>query len=87
MPVLVALCVLLAIIQPSFAQVILKTEPMVLDPHAVVFVNDGSCSAGKILKVTVPGRGMHRRKSCVPMQEVQASNPSSERARRILDKE
>jgi hypothetical protein len=45
-------CVLLAAIQPSFAQKLLTTEPLILDPYAVVFVNDGSCSAGKILKVT-----------------------------------
>jgi hypothetical protein len=74
--VLVALCVLLAVSQPLFAQNFLKTEPLLLDPHAVVFVNDGSCSAGKILKVTVT-RGMHRKKACVATQEVQASLGSS----------
>jgi hypothetical protein len=40
-------CVLLAALQPSFAQKLLTTEPLMLDPYAVVFVNDGSCSAGK----------------------------------------
>src|ERR1700676_1975638 len=28
------------------------TEPLILDPYVVVFVNDGSRSEGKILKVT-----------------------------------
>jgi hypothetical protein len=36
-----------------------------LDPYAVVFVKDGSCSTGKILKVTGAIRGLHRKKSCV----------------------
>ena len=83
------MCVLLAVIQPSFAQNFLKAEPLVLASHAVVFVNDGSCSTGKILKVTVTGRGLHRKKVCVPMQEVEASlaNSSPGRARGALDKE
>jgi hypothetical protein len=50
-------CVLLAAIQPSFAQKLLTSEPLILDPYAVVFVNDGSCSARKILKVTGTIRG------------------------------
>jgi hypothetical protein len=58
-------CVLLAVIHPSFAQKLLTTEPSTLDPYAVVFVNDGSCSAGKVLKVTGAIRGQHRKKSCV----------------------
>jgi hypothetical protein len=66
-------CVLLAAIQPSFAQKVLMTEPLVLDPYAVVFVDNGSCSAGKILKVTGAIRGLHRKKSCVPLSEVSAS--------------
>jgi hypothetical protein len=59
-------CVLLAALQPSFAQKLLTTEPLMLDPYAVVFVNDGSCSSGKILEVTGVIRGLHRKKSCVP---------------------
>jgi hypothetical protein len=54
-------CVLLAAIQPSFAQKLLTTEPLILDPYAVVYVNDGSCSAGKILKVMGVIRGLHRK--------------------------
>jgi hypothetical protein len=66
-------CVLLAAIQPSFAQKYLTTEPLLLDSYAVVYVNDGSCSAGKILKVTGAVRGLHRRKSCVPASELSES--------------
>jgi hypothetical protein len=71
--ILVAGCVLLAVVQPSFAQRLLKTEPLMLDPHAVVFVNDGSCSVGKVLKVKGSIRGQRRMKSCVPFEEEQAS--------------
>ena len=66
-------CVLLATIQPSFAQKPLRTEPLILDFYAVVFVNDGSCSAGKILKVTGSIRGLRRKKSRVPASEVSES--------------
>jgi hypothetical protein len=65
MRILVVGCFLLAAASPSLAQRILSTEPLVLDPYAVVLVNDGSCSAGKILKVTGAIRGLHRKKSCV----------------------
>jgi hypothetical protein len=66
-------CVLLAAIQPSFAQKLLTIEPLILDPYAVVFVNDGSCSAGKILKVKGAIRGLHRKKSCVAASELSDS--------------
>ena len=54
----------MAAVQPSFAQKFLTTESLIIDPYAVVYVNDGSCSAGKILKVTGAIRGLHREKSC-----------------------
>ena len=73
MRVLVACCVLLAASQPSFAQKVLKTEPLALDPYVVVLVNDGSCANGKILKVTGAIRGLHRKKVCVPITDVEAS--------------
>jgi hypothetical protein len=66
-------CVLLAAIQPSFAHKLLATEPLILDPYAVVFVDNGSCSAGKILKVTGSIHGLHRKKSCVPVNELSDS--------------
>jgi hypothetical protein len=66
-------CVLLAAIQSPFAQQLLTSEPLILDPYVVVFVIDGSCSSGKILKVTGAIRGLHRKKSCVPASEVSES--------------
>jgi hypothetical protein len=63
----------LAAIQPSFAQKLLTAEPLTLDPYVVVYVNDGSCSAGKILKVTGSIRGLHRKKACVPVSELSNS--------------
>jgi hypothetical protein len=65
MRILLVGCFLLAVASPSFAQKLLSNEPLVLEPYAVVFVNDGSCSAGKVLKVTGAIRGLHRKKSCV----------------------
>jgi hypothetical protein len=60
----------LAAIEPSFAQKYLTIEPLILDPYAVVYVNDGSCSAGKVLKVTGVIRGSHRKKSRMPASEL-----------------
>ena len=70
--ILVAGFCLLAVVQPSFAQTVLKIEPLALDPYAVVYVNDGSCLAGKVLRVTGAIRGLHRKKVCVPMSDVVA---------------
>ncbi|UZE46793.1 hypothetical protein ONR75_17185 [Rhodopseudomonas sp. P2A-2r] len=58
---------------PGFGQNILKAEPFVLAPYEVVLVEDGSCSAGKILKVTGAIRGLRRRKACIPAAGIQAS--------------
>jgi hypothetical protein len=54
--------------EPSFAQRLLKREPLILDPYAVVLIDDGSCSAGKILKVTGSVKGLRRKKSCIPLE-------------------
>jgi hypothetical protein len=63
-------CVLLAAIQPSFAQKLPATEPLMPDPYVVVFVNDRSCSVGRILGVIGAICGLHRKKSCVPANQV-----------------
>jgi hypothetical protein len=62
-----------AVALPCFAQTILKSEPLVLAPYEVAFVQDASCPAGKILKVTGAVRGVHRRKACVALTAEQAS--------------
>lgn len=36
---------------PSFAQKIHSYEPLMMDPHSTIYVDDGSCSEGKVLKV------------------------------------
>jgi len=58
---------------PCFAQTILKSEPLVLAPYEVAFVQDASCPVGKVLKVTGAIRGLHRRKACVTVSAEQAS--------------
>lgn len=57
----------------AVAQNILKAEPLILAPYEVVLVEDGSCSAGKVLKVTGAIRGLRRRKACIPAGGIQAS--------------
>jgi hypothetical protein len=48
-------------------------EPLILAPYEVAFVQDASCPAGKVLKVTGAIRGLHRRKTCVTLAAEQAS--------------
>jgi hypothetical protein len=62
-----------AVALPCLAQTILKTEPLVLAPYEIAFVQDASCPAGKVLKVTGAIRGLHRRKACVVLAGAQAS--------------
>ena len=58
---------------PSWAQTIRTSEPFLLAPYEVALVQDGSCSAGQILKVTGAIRGLRRKKLCIPMGPIQAS--------------
>src|SRR3954449_1415819 len=58
---------------PCLAQTVLKSEPLVLAPYEVAFVQDASCPVGKVLKVTGAIRGLHRRKTCVALAAEQAS--------------
>ncbi len=58
---------------PCLAQTVLKSEPLVLAPYEVAFVQDGSCPEGQVLKVTGAIRGLHRRKACVTLASEQAS--------------
>ena len=70
---LAAAVILFGIGLPCAAQTVLKSEPLVLAPYEIAFVQDGSCPAGKVLKVTGAIRGLHRRKACVTLSAVQAS--------------
>jgi hypothetical protein len=58
---------------PSAAQAIRTSEPLILAPYESALVLDGSCSAGKVLKVTGAIRGLRRKKLCIPFGEIQAS--------------
>jgi hypothetical protein len=65
--------VFFAVALPCQAQTILKSEPLILAPYEVAFVQHASCPAGKVLKVTGAIRGLHRRKACVTLAAEQAS--------------
>jgi hypothetical protein len=58
---------------PCSARTILKSEPLVLAPYAVAYVQDASCGAGKVLKVTGAIRGLDRKRVCVALDNVQTS--------------
>jgi hypothetical protein len=62
-----------AVALPCFAQTVLKSEPLILAPYEVAFVQDASCPVGKVLKVTGAIRGLHRRKTCITLSAEQAS--------------
>jgi len=62
-----------AITAPSLAQTVLKSEPLLLAPYEIAFVQDASCPVGKVLKITGAIRGLHRRKVCVAVAGAQAS--------------
>jgi hypothetical protein len=59
--------------QTASAQTILKSEPLWLAPYEIAFVQDVSCPAGKVLKITGAIRGLHRKKACVALAAEQAS--------------
>jgi hypothetical protein len=65
--------ILSAVALPCLAQTVLKSEPLVLSPYEIVLVQDASCPAGKVLKVTGAIRGLHRKKVCVTLTAEQAS--------------
>lgn len=63
--------------EPCLAQYVsqnfLKREPHFLSPYSVVFVDNGMCGVGNVMKVTGALGSMRRKKVCVPVQRVQAS--------------
>jgi hypothetical protein len=56
---------------PCSAQTVLKSEPLALAPYEVAYVQDYSCPAGKVLKVTGAIRGLHRKRICVSFSSEQ----------------
>jgi hypothetical protein len=73
MRVLMLALVFSAMALPCLAQTALKSEPLVLAPYDVAFVQDASCPRGKVLKVTGAIKGLHRRKICVALAAEQVS--------------
>jgi len=73
MRILVSVLICGAAALPCSAQTILKSEPLVLAPYEVAFVQDFSCPVGKVLKVTGAIRGLHRKRICVPLASERAS--------------
>jgi hypothetical protein len=61
------------LVLPCAAQTVLKSEPLVLAPFEVAFVQASSCPPGHVLKVTGAIRGLNRKKVCVTMPSEQAS--------------
>jgi hypothetical protein len=70
---LASVLILIAMALPCSAQTILKSEPLALAPYEVAFVQDASCPAGRVLKVTGAIRGLHRKRVCVVLSSEQAS--------------
>ena len=66
-----ALLVTLLGAQPCAAQKLYSYEPLMMDPYTTIYVNDGSCSGGKVLKVQGAPANHRRKKSCVPMTDLQ----------------
>jgi hypothetical protein len=62
-----------AVALPCVAQTVLKSEPLMLAPYEIAFVQAASCPAGMVLKVTGAIRGLHRKKICVALAGEQAS--------------
>ena len=62
-----------AVSAPCLAQTVLKSEPLVLAPYEIAYVQDPSCATGKVLKVTGAIRGLHRKRVCVARAGDQAS--------------
>lgn len=67
---MIVLVVTLVISHPSLAQKIYSYEPLMMDPYSTIYVNDGSCSAGKVLKVQGVPKNQRRKKSCVPLSDI-----------------
>lgn len=59
----------------SISSNVLKREPHFLSPYSVVFVDNGMCGVGNVMKITGALGSMRRKKICVPVpvSRVQAS--------------
>jgi hypothetical protein len=69
---------------PCSARTILKSEPLVLAPYEIAYVQGSSCPAGKVLKVTGAIRGLDRKRVCVVLDSAQTSLVTGGPARNSL---
>jgi hypothetical protein len=74
---LAALLGTLLVASPSFAQKLHAYEPLMMDPYSTIYVDDGSCSAGKVLRVQGAPKNQRRKKSCVPLSDLRGTPPAS----------
>jgi hypothetical protein len=63
----------LCVAQPASAQKLHPYEPLMMDPYSTIYVDDGSCSAGKVLRVQGAPKNQRRKKSCVPMSDLRGA--------------
>ncbi len=68
---------LCAAAQPCLAKNLLKSEPYFLAPFSVVYVDNGVCGVGKVLKVKGALGAMRRQKTCVELGREEASRVSA----------
>jgi len=73
MRILASVVIVSALAIPCSAQTVLKSEPLALAPYEVAYVQDSTCPAGRVLKVTGAIRGLHRKRICVTLSSEQAS--------------
>lgn len=63
----------LCMASPASAQKVYSYEPLMMDPYSTIYVDDGSCSTGKVLKVQGAPKNQRRKKSCVPMSDLRGA--------------
>ncbi len=68
---------------PCLAQTVLKSEPLILAPYEIAYVQDASCTPGKVLKVTGAIRGLNRKRVCVARAGDQASLASGDAVKAV----
>ena len=75
--ILTVTIVLLADAQAS-AEGLIKREPRIMQAGATVYVDNGACSPGKVLRVTAAFKGPSRKKTCVSLDPKEASRTTGE---------
>ena len=70
---LAVLLTALFVARPSAAQKLYPYEPLMMDPYSTIYVDDGSCSAGKVLRVQGAPKNQRRKKSCVPISDLRGA--------------